>query len=68
MNYKVKPMKSLKKRIENLNDYINSNHYPAGTKMKIGAVSGSIASGRLTKTLDESRDARTTENIKSHIL
>lgn len=60
-------MKSLKKRIENLNLRINSSQIPKGTKTKIGEVDNPMASGRITKTLDKTKDTRTTEKIKTHI-
>lgn len=59
-------MKSLKKRIENLNSYINSNQSPSGAKT-IRAADKPMASGRITKTLDQSRDTRTTDKIRPHV-
>ncbi len=60
-------MKNLRKRIDNMNLYLNSKSYSAEDKKIIQGTEGSMSSGKMTKTLDETRSTRTSDKIKTSI-
>ena len=60
-------MKSLRKRIESLELYLNSQKHSVEEVKLIGSVNRSMASGRITKTLDKTRSTRTSDKIKTSI-
>ncbi len=60
-------MRNLRKRIENMNAYMNAGSYSAQDKKTIRGQERSMSSGRITKTLDETKSTRTSEKIKTSI-
>ncbi|MGQ7869621.1 hypothetical protein [Sunxiuqinia sp. sy24] len=60
-------MKNLKKRIENMNLYLNSKSYSATEKMTIRGAESSMSSGRMTSTLNKSKNTRTSDKRKTSI-
>jgi len=60
-------MKNLKKRIENMNHYLNSESYSSEDKKTIRGKKSPMSSGKITKTLDKTKSTRTSDKIKTSI-
>ncbi len=60
-------MRNLKKRIENMNIYLNSKSYSAKDRQTIVGKESPMASGKMTTTLNETRSTRTSDKIKTSI-
>ena len=60
-------MKGLKNRIEQMNLYLNSREYPSRSKETIRGAESRMGSGKMTKSLDNTKSTRTSEKIKTSI-
>ncbi|KOH46051.1 hypothetical protein NC99_11400 [Sunxiuqinia dokdonensis] len=60
-------MKNLKKRIENMNIYLNAGSYSAQDKKTIRGKDLSMSSAKITKTLHDTKSTRTSDKIKTSI-
>lgn len=60
-------MRNLKKRIENMNLYLNSKSYSAKDEQTIRGSNSRMSSGRMTTTRDNARNTRTSDKWKTSI-
>lgn len=60
-------MKSLRKRIDNLNFYLNSKGTTPGGELTIRGGKDRMMSQSMTHTLDKTRNKRTSDKIKTNI-
>jgi hypothetical protein len=60
-------MKSLKKRIDNIELYQNSDEYKARVLKTIRSADRPLTSERMTTTLDNTKSTRTSDKIKTSI-
>ena len=60
-------MKSLKKRIANLDNYLNTRNLSTDQEQTIRGIEREMSSGRISQSLDRTRDNRTTNKIKTLI-
>lgn len=59
-------MRTLKKRIDNMNFYLNSKGTTLGESMTIRSAQNPM-SPRMTQTMDKTRSKRTTDKIKTNM-
>lgn len=57
-------MRSLKKRIENMNLFLSSKNYSGKGKSTIKGTDRPMSSGKMTKTLDGTKSTRTSDKIR----
>ncbi|SFE91706.1 hypothetical protein [Sunxiuqinia elliptica] len=60
-------MRSLKKRIENMNLYLSSKSYSGKGKSTIKGTDRPMSSGKMTNTLDGTKSTRTSDKLRTSI-
>ena len=60
-------MEGLRKRMKSMNFYLNSKGKSMKNMQTIKASEKSMTAGRMTSTLDKTKETQTSRNIKSNI-